>query len=392
MTFAWRRLSQLPGVSRLRLALDLRALHRSHLFDSEFYLQRNPDVAAAGADPALHYLTLGGREGRDPSALFSSAGYLEVHPDVEASPANPLLHYLRSGPQENRAIVRDWSVPGHGERDGKDATYPLSELAPRDELSGTRQVYAPVDIIVPVYNGAAVLRRCLKSVLGSTSATPFAVILIDDASPDPSVQTVLATFASDERVTLLRNEVNFGFVGTVNRGMRESTRDVVLLNSDTEVSADWLDRLAGHAAGEGVSSVTPMSNNATVFSFPSIPGGEDIDSTRFHEYDSALAQANAGRSVEIPTGHGFCMFITRRSIEDVGLFDQEAFGRGYGEENDFCLRGRARGWRHLLATDTFVYHQGSVSFSEAASMHQTQGMEVLRGRYPTDAVRPATST
>jgi GT2 family glycosyltransferase/glycosyltransferase involved in cell wall biosynthesis len=383
MTFVWRRLLQVQGASRLRIRRDLRRLSRSPLFDAEFYLQRNPDLAAAGADPALHYLTLGGREGRDPSAWFSSTGYLEANPDVAASPVNPLVHYLRAGPAEKREVVRDWSVPGHGERDGKHSAYPLSELAPRDEPSGFGHTHAPVDIIVPVYNGVAVLLRCLNSVLGSISVTPFSVIIIDDASPDPSVQSILAMFASDERVTLLRNEVNLGFVGTVNRGMRGSTRDVVLLNSDTEVTDGWLDRLAGHAAAEGVCSVTPMSNNATVYSFPSIPGGEDIDSTLLHEYDSALAEANAGRSVEIPTGHGFCMFITRRSIEDVGLFDQEAFGRGYGEENDFCLRGRARGWRHLLATDTFVYHQGSVSFSETALTHQTQGMEVVRGRYPT---------
>lgn len=383
MTFALRRLSHLPGLSRLRTAIDQRALVRSDLFDPEFYLQRNPDVAAAGLDPAMHYLMLGGRERRDPSALFSSAGYLEIHPDVAASPANPLIHYLRSGHAENRAIVRDWSVPQHGERDGENATYPLSEIIPRDEPRDSGHAHAPVDVIVPVYNGAVALQRCLNSVLSSELVTPFSVIVIDDASPDPAVQPVLATYASNERVTLLRNEVNLGFVGTVNRGMQESTRDVVLLNSDTEVTAGWLDRLVVSAAGDGVSTVTPMSNNATVYSFPSIAGGEDIDSRLLHEYDSAIAQANAGRTVEIPTGHGFCMFITRRSLDDVGLFDRAAFGRGYGEENDFCLRARARGWRHLLATDTFVYHQGEVSFSEMASMNQTQGMEVLRGRYPS---------
>ena len=60
------------------------------------------------------------------------------------------------------------------------------------------------------------------------------------------------------------------------------------------------------------------------------------------------------------------MYIRRAALADVGLFDADAFGRGYGEENDFCLRASARGWRHLLACDTFVYHEGTVSFGAGA--------------------------
>ena len=85
------------------------------------------------------------------------------------------------------------------------------------------------------------------------------------------------------------------------------------------------------------------------------------------ELDAACRAANAGRSVELPTTVGFCMYIRRAALADVGLFDAETFGRGYGEENDFCLRASARGWRHLLACDTFVYHEGAVSFGAGAS-------------------------
>ena len=67
------------------------------------------------------------------------------------------------------------------------------------------------------------------------------------------------------------------------------------------------------------------------------------------------------------------MYIRRAALADIGLFDAEAFGRGYGEENDFCLRASARGWRHLLACDTFVYHEGAVSFGAGASAAAQQG-------------------
>ena len=98
--------------------------------------------------------------------------------------------------------------------------------------------------------------------------------------------------------------------------------------------------------------------------------------------DAACRSANAGRSVELPTTVGFCMYIRRAALADVGLFDVETFGRGYGEENDFCLRASARGWRHLLACDTFVYHEGSVSFGAGASAASKQATVRLLERHP----------
>lgn len=78
------------------------AVQESGLLDPEFYLTRNPDVAAAKVDPAVHYLTHGWREGRDPSAHFSTIDYLTENPDVSSAGMNPLIHYLLYGRQEKR--------------------------------------------------------------------------------------------------------------------------------------------------------------------------------------------------------------------------------------------------------------------------------------------------
>lgn len=72
-------------------------------FDRGFYLSQNPDVAAAGMDPLVHYEAYGWREGRDPSLLFSTRSYLEANPDVAAAGVNPLEHYLNHGQAEGRA-------------------------------------------------------------------------------------------------------------------------------------------------------------------------------------------------------------------------------------------------------------------------------------------------
>ena len=74
------------------------------LFDAAYYLRQNPDVAAAGADPLLHYKTSGWREGRNPSAAFDGAAYLRAYPDVAAAGANPLFHYVLHGRAEGRGV------------------------------------------------------------------------------------------------------------------------------------------------------------------------------------------------------------------------------------------------------------------------------------------------
>ena len=64
---------------------------------------------------------------------------------------------------------------------------------------------------------------------------------------------------------------------------------------------------------------------------------------------------------DLPTGVGFCLYLRRAMLDAVGLFDP-AFGLGYGEENDLCLRAARAGWRNLLADNAFVVHTGGRSF------------------------------
>ncbi len=223
-----------------------------------------------------------------------------------------------------------------------------------------------IDVIIPVYKGARETRRCIDSVLGSAQREPFDVLVVDDASPDADIAAYVNGLAAAGRITLARNESNAGFVRSVNRGMSiHADRDVVLLNSDTEVANDWLDRLHRSASsGPDIGTATPFSNNATICTYP-FPGwtGGMPGTLGLAALDRLFAVANARKTVELPTAVGSCMYIRRACLEKVGAFDAERFGRGYGEENDFCLRAARTGWRHVLAGDVFIFHEGAVSFS-----------------------------
>lgn len=250
-----------------------------------------------------------------------------------------------------------------------------------------KQPAGPVDIIVPVYKGLEETRACLESVWASEPSHAYRLIVINDASPEAALTEWLREASKARPMVLLENEQNLGFVGTVNRGMAYShNADVVLLNSDAEVANDWLDRLIKAAylpTTRPAASVTPFSNNATICSYPRFC--EDnllIEGYTLPELDQLFAQTNAGQTVEIPTGIGFCMYIRREALDAVGLFDEDNFGKGYGEENDFCMRTLKAGWCHLHALDVFAWHKGSVSFGDSQPERVTNALEVLHTLHP----------
>ncbi len=268
--------------------------------------------------------------------------------------------------------------------------WPLSAdyLALREALASAPR--APVDetveIIVPVYGGLPHLRRCLTSVMGTLGQHPWHLTVIDDASPDAETREWLQAFAAlHPQVSVLANARNLGFVATVNLGMRlAGRRDVVLLNSDTEVAGDWLDRLRAAAWSQPrVGTVTPFSNNATICSFPrfcqvnELPEGWSVAALH-----ALFARTLEGQALEVPTAVGFCMYIRRDCLDETGEFDAASFGAGYGEENDFCLRASGRGWQHLHALDTFVYHAGGASFSARQQELQAAALQAMRRLHP----------
>ncbi len=374
------------------------------IVDPEWYLQRYPDVSAAGLDPVLHFSNYGAAERRDPNAWFDSVWYADHYPDVGASGINPLLHYLRSGAAEMRnphpRFDAAWYVVQHPDAARNPLVYHLTTGAARgyatektvdikDYLPSTIPVQklprrVRVDVIIPVYRGLEQTRACIESVLADTDRPPGRIIVVDDKSPEPSLPAWLDKIAKKTGIVVVHNRRNLGFVASVNRGMAEAgDHDVALLNSDTEVPNGWLTRLALHAyAQPRIASVSSLSNNATICSYPTNDGGPILFDLPLATVDDACRTVNAGRAVSVPTTVGFCMYIRREALDDLGNFDEEGFGRGYGEENDFCMRALKRGWRHLLACDVFVYHEGSVSFKTDTEILKQSAGKLLRTRYP----------
>lgn len=243
-----------------------------------------------------------------------------------------------------------------------------------------------VTIIIPVYDDSPATKRCIESVIAHR---PYGcrVIIVDDESPDPDIARYLDEL-NVRNVEVLRNPFNQGFVGTVNRGIAAvADGDILLLNADTIVPKHFIQRLRAAAySAPDIGTVVPLSNNGEFVSFPKpfvanpLTNSEQAD-PEIGVLDSAANFANGTRVIDLPSGIGFCLYVTARCLADVPRLS-EGWGRGYLEDADYCLRARTHGWRNVCATGVFVGHHGSRSFKEEKRSLVVSNARRLAARFP----------
>ena len=225
----------------------------------------------------------------------------------------------------------------------------------------------PIDVIIPVYNGPIdIIRSCIDSVILASRQNTYHIIVIDDRSTDGNIVSYLKSKEMAAELELLTNDHNLGFVRTVNRGMAiNKNRDVILLNSDTVVYGPWAERMrCGAYSNKSIATVNPLSNG-WMSNYPTL--GRDDGDNYLEVGDDVLndlcLEINLGKNVQVPHTIGFCMFIKRQCVDEIGLFDHRNFAEGYGEETDFCFRANAVGWTHAVVGDVFVRHWQTKSFT-----------------------------
>ena len=244
-----------------------------------------------------------------------------------------------------------------------------------------------VDIIVPIYNAFEDLRICLDSIYKNTDLQGNRLILINDNSPDERIKPYLDKQSETHgNVIVIHNGSNKGFSANINLGMAQSQdNDVILLNSDTVVTRNWVEKMTACAYSDpAVGTVTPVSNNATLCSVPLFCEENKLPEGLGIEKAAELVERCSFRDYpDITVAHGFCMLVKREVIETIGNFDAETFGRGYGEENDFCNRAEQAGYKHVMCDNTYIYHSGTKSFvSKEKEEYIRQHEQILYQRYP----------
>ncbi len=249
------------------------------------------------------------------------------------------------------------------------------------------QSVCDVTVILPVYRNVDMTRQCIESAMPGVLDMPNArLLVINDFSPDAEMQPLLERFAGkwEKKFFLYENKTNCGFVRTVNTGLDYfPASDVVLLNSDVIVPEDWLKRFIQEAyRGNNIGMVTPFSNNATICSFPyNLQDNRQPFLLSVDKVD-AVFRSSHFPCVPAPTGVGFCMYIRRACLDQIGYLNVERFGIGYGEENDLCQRAIKQGWLNVISPNIYAYHKGGVSFSSEKAPLVDNAMQVIDKLHP----------
>ena len=250
--------------------------------------------------------------------------------------------------------------------------------------------YPNVDVVVPVHNALDFVKVCVRSVVENTTV-PHGLVIVDDGSDRATRDWLREVAARFPHVSLLVNDRNLGYTRTVNRGLEHSMADqVCVLNSDCEVTPDWLTLMidcARHA--DGIGMVGPLSNAASFQSVPRIREGDDWclnplgPSQSPADIAARVRRLSEARWPAVRVLNGFCQLISREALDAVGSLDEEAFPTGFGEENDFCARLVAAGFTLHVVDDAYVFHAKSKSFGhERRRALSQQGGRALAKKHP----------
>jgi len=266
----------------------------------------------------------------------------------------------------------------------------IFSLSPH-KLARPSREYPIVDIIVPVYNACDDVLLCLSSLIEKTDVL-HRIFVINDGEDERTAEMLDAFNCSFNHLEVINNDHNLGYTKSVNKGISHSNADwVVVLNSDTIVSDNWLSKLLNCALStEKVGMVGALSNAASWQSVPQIhdnngdwhlnpiPDGMTID-------DIALEVATLSQREypEVGVINGFCQLINTSMLDEIGLLDEVAFPIGYGEENDMCARAVKAGYKLLIADDTYIFHAKSKSFGhDKRKALAKQGSAALKKKHP----------
>jgi len=238
-----------------------------------------------------------------------------------------------------------------------------------------------IDVVVPIYNAYNVLINCLKS-LKKHQNKINQVILINDASTDKRIEILIEKYGMLKKWKVINHKINKGFVITANEGLKLSQYHTILLNSDTIVSKNWIKAFKNALKkNKLIGTATAWSNNAEICSFPNfLKNNKKID--KIDQFSEIIYKNYKPQFPIIPTAVGFCMLITKQAKNIVGYFDEDHFGHGYGEENDYSIRVKSAGLKNILCDNAYVEHIGNESFSDLGLKPNENTMNRLLIKHP----------
>jgi len=216
-----------------------------------------------------------------------------------------------------------------------------------------KYIFPKVSVIITTYNTAKYTRLCIESVFNNSNWPNLEVIVVDNGSIDGTGALLKHYQKKYSSLNVISLNSNRGFAAGNNMGMKEASGEyIVLLNSDTIVTKDWMRDLIAHLANRKIGLVGPVTNaignEAKIeTSYKSLRG---IDSFALKNH-----MQNQGKAFEITKLAFFCVAARQAVWKKIGKLD-ERFELGTFEDDDYCLRVKQAGYKLLCAEDVFIHH------------------------------------
>lgn len=262
-----------------------------------------------------------------------------------------------------------------------------------------------VNVVVCVHNALPDVKNCLQSVEKTDyTSGKLGLTIVDDGSDEDTADYVRHFADRVPFAKLIRRQEAGGYTVAANAGVHDSTHGLIaLLNSDTVVPKRWLRKIAARfIRWPDLGLVGPLSNAASWQSVPerSLPGGgwainelpKGMDVNAMDALIEDAAHAVPGL-VRLPLINGFCFAFRHDVLKTIGPFDEVAFPKGFGEEDDFCLRATNAGFGIALAQDTYVFHAKSKSYGpNRREVLSADGQEQLKRKHGAARLERAVAT
>ncbi len=229
-----------------------------------------------------------------------------------------------------------------------------------------------VSIIILTFNQLKHTKLCLKSIKEHTQQ-PHELIIVDNGSTDGTMDYLREYVGNHTNTRVVSNAENLGFAAGNNQGLAVAKGDyLLLLNNDTIVTEGWLTRLLSvfdRYPEAGI--VGPVSSNISGPQLVTDASYQTLE--QMHRFARKWSAEHRGQTTELLRVVGFCLLAKREVVERIGGLYEE-YGSGNFEDDDFCLRARAAGYKALIARDSFVHHTGSQTF-RGAGIDYRQSLE-----------------
>ena len=321
--------------------LNEKIIKKQKIFNSKNYLNEQKDVRESGLDPIYHYVNYGYKENRNPTPYFYNKYYTEKYLS-NTEFWNPLTHYILIGKKRGYS-TNPWEIINKN--------YSIVNI---NQI--LKNVSKKISIILPIFNYSDNVVKCIKSIINNTFGNYELIIFINNHT---LIDFDNFNYLKKDKIKIVSFEDD-DYLEHAKKIISNIENDIILLNSYSEVTFNWLNKLTVKAySSNDIDLVSPLSN----FIIDINPFSENFEENEFnltpHGIDTLLKKISEKRNIKLGIGDGFCIYIKNRCLNELNISSNLFY---YNPEYNSFYINIPKSMTHIIDDSVYVHH--NLSFFE----------------------------